>query len=148
VISFNNTFTINDYVVVYVLGPTTVDSSLVNYSWSSPVTQNIIGDGSTTLFELDNSLEYTNPANLIVLANGRRLRTAAGVEYYADGSSAYLLPDRLGFSQALIADNEVLVYIDDIPQILGVDFTVEPYTGDHRHVVFVQIQRNEKVPPF
>jgi hypothetical protein len=139
VVSFNDTFTINDYVVVYVLGPTTIDSTLVNYSWSSPVTQNIIGDGSTTLFELDNSLEYTNPANLIVLANGRRLRTAAGVEYYADGSSAYLLPDRLGFSQALIADNEVLVYINDIPQILGVDFTVEPYTGDHRHVVFASI---------
>ena len=136
VITFNTTFTINDYVVVYVLGPTTIDSTTVNYSWSSPVTQNLIGDGSTTLFELDNSLEYTNPANLIVLANGRRLRTAAGVEYYADGSSAYLLPDRLGFSQALIADNEVLVYINDIPQTLGVDFTVEPYTGDHRHVVF------------
>jgi hypothetical protein len=136
VIAFNDTFTVNDWIVVYVLGPTTIGSTTVNYSWSSPVTQTIIGDGSTTLFELDNSLEYTNPANLIVLANGNRLRTAAGVEYYADGSSAYLLPERLGFSQALIADNEVLVYVNDIPQTLGVDFTVEPFTGDTRHVVF------------
>jgi D-tyrosyl-tRNA(Tyr) deacylase len=42
----------------------------------------------------------------------------------------------LGFSQALISDNEVLVYINDIPQTLGVDYTVEPYAGDGRHVVF------------
>jgi hypothetical protein len=136
VVTFNDTFTVSDFVVVYVLGPTTIGSTTVNYSWSTPVTQTIIADGSSTLFELDNSLEYTNPANIIVLANGQRLRTAAGIEYYADGSSAYLLPDRLGFSQSLIADNEVLVYINDIPQVLGVDFTVEPYTGDTRHVVF------------
>jgi hypothetical protein len=47
-----------------------------------------------------------------------------------------MLPERLGFSQALIANNEVLVYINDIPQVLGVDFTVEPYTGETRQVVF------------
>lgn len=139
VVIFNDTLTVDDWAVLYVLGPTTVDSTTVNYSWSSPVTQTIVSDGSTTLFELDNSLEYTNPANLIVLANGNRLRTAAGVEYYADGSSAYLLPERLGFSQALIANNEVLVYINDIPQTSGVDFTVEPFTGDTRHVVFASV---------
>ena len=136
VVTFGDTFGTGDYVVLYVLAPTTVGSTTVNYSWSAPVSQIIVADGSTTLFELDNSLEYTNPANMIVTANGVRLRTAAGAEYYADGSSAYLLPDRLGFSQALISDNEVLVYINDIPQTLGVDFTVEPYTGDARHVVF------------
>ena len=136
VVIFGDTFVSSDYVVVYVLGPTTVNNTTIDYSWSAPVSQTIIADGSTTLFDLDNSLEYTNPANMIVTANGVRLRTAAGVEYYADGSSAYLLPSRLGFSQILIADNEVLVYINDIPQILGVDFTLEPYTGNGRHVVF------------
>jgi hypothetical protein len=136
VVSFNTSFTSSDAVVVYVMGPTTVDSTTVNYSWSSPVTQTIVSDGLSVLFALDNSLEYTNPANMIVTVNGIRARTAAGVEYFGDGSSAYLLPDRLGFSQALIANNEVLVYINDIPQVLGVDFTVEPYSVDGRHVVF------------
>jgi hypothetical protein len=136
VINFGTTFTSSQWVVVYVLGPTTVDNTTVNYSWSAPTTQIIIADGSTVLFDLDNSLEYTNPANMIVTVNGIRARTAAGVEYFGDGSSAYLLPDRLGFSQALIADNEVLVYINDIPQVLGVDYTVEPFGSDGRHVVF------------
>jgi hypothetical protein len=136
VINFGTTFASNQWVVVYVLGPTTIDSTTIDYSWSTPTSQVIVADGSTVLFELDNSLEYTNPANMIVTVNGVRARTAAGIEYVGDGSSAYLLPDRLGFSQALISDNEVLVYINDIPQTLGVDYTVEPYAGDGRHVVF------------
>ena len=136
VVTFGDTFVTGEYVVLYAIGPTTINGNTVNYSWSAPVSQIIVADGTTTLFELENSLEYTNPANLIVTANGNRLRTAAGVEYYADGSSAYLLPDRLGFSQALIADNEVLVYINDIPQVLGVDFTVEPYASEGRRVDF------------
>jgi len=133
---FGTTFTSSDLVVVYVLGPTTINGTQVNYSWSAPVTQYIVSDGSSLIFELDNSMAYTNPANMIVTVNGARARTAGGVEYFADGSSAYLLPERLGFSDAIVSDNEVLVYINDIPQTLGSDFTVEPYTGDHRHVVF------------
>jgi len=74
---------------------------------------------------------------MIVNVNGRRARTAAGAEYIGDGSTAYELPSRLGFSQSIIADNEVLVYINDIPQTLGVDFTVEPYDGSTpREVIF------------
>ena len=73
----------------------------------------------------------------IVTINGIRARTSAGVEYYADGSTDYMLPQRLGFSQQLISDTEVRVYIDDEIQILGVDYTVEPYTpGDNRAVMF------------
>jgi len=137
VVSFATTFTSTDLVTIYVLGPTTIDSTTVDYSWSTPTTQYIIADGSTVLFALDNSLEYTNPANMIVTINGVRARTAAGVEYLADGSSGYLLPNRLGFTQAFIADNEVLVYINDVPQILGVDYTVEPFeTEDTREVLF------------
>jgi len=136
VVTFATTFTINHVVTLYALGPTTIDGSTVNYSWSSPTTQFIVADGVTTLFALTNSLAYSNPANMIVGINGKRLRTPAGIEHYADGSSAYVLPDRLGFSQALISDNEVLVYVDDIPQTLGVDFTVDPYVGDTRQITF------------
>ena len=136
VINFGTTFTDNQVVTVYVFGPTTIDSTTVNYSWSTPVTQYISGQTGVYTYNLTSSLEYTNPANMIVNVNGVRARTAAGAEYIGDGSTAYELPDRLGFSQALIADNEVLVYVNDIPQTLGVDFTVEPYNGSTREVIF------------
>jgi hypothetical protein len=129
-VTFDNTYTSTDYIALFVLGPTTIDSTTVNYSWSTPVTQYITAPGGGVVtFDLDNSLEYTNPANMIVNVNGVRARTAAGAEYVGDGSTAYALPNRLGVSQSLIADNEVLVYINDIPQTLGVDFTVEPWDG-------------------
>jgi hypothetical protein len=128
VITFGTPFTNTDVVTIYVFGPTTIDSTTVNYSWSTPVTQYISGQTGVFLYNLDNSLEYTNPANMIVNVNGARARTAAGIEYIGDGSTAYELPSRLGFSQAIIADNEVLVYINNIPQTLGVDFTVEPFS--------------------
>jgi hypothetical protein len=135
-ISFLNTYTATDYLALYVLGPTTINSTTVNYSWSTPVTQYITGIAGVYNYSLTNSLEYTNPANMVVNVNGNRARTAAGAEYIGDGSTAYELPDRLGFSQSIIADNEVLVYINDIPQTLGVDFTVEPYNGSTREVIF------------
>jgi hypothetical protein len=115
-------------VALYVLGATTIDSTTVNYSWSTPLTQYIEAQNGESTYDLIYSLEYTNPVNLIVNVNGIRARTAAGAEYVGDGSTAYQLPDRLGFSQALIADNEVLVYVNNIPQTLGVDFTVEPFS--------------------
>ena len=137
-ITFLNTYTATDYIALYVFGPTTINGTTVNYSWSSPVTQYMVAPGNGTLsFDLDNSLEYTNPANMIVNVNGIRARTAGGAEYIGDGSTAYLIPNRLGFSQSIIADNEVLVYINNIPQTLGVDFTVEPWDGvTQREVLF------------
>jgi hypothetical protein len=137
VVTFGTPFTSTDVVTIYVFGPTTIDSTTINYSWGTPVTQYIVGQTGVLTYNITNSLEYTNPVNMIVNVNGRRARTAAGAEYIGDGSTAYELPDRLGFSQAIIANNEVLVYINDIPQTLGVDFTIEPYDGSTpREVVF------------
>jgi hypothetical protein len=63
---------------------------------------------------------------------------SAGARYIADGSTAYPLPDRLGISQSEIQDNEVRVYINDIPQLIYVDFVLEPYDGvTPREVIFV-----------
>jgi hypothetical protein len=136
-VTFGTTFTSTDVVVVYVLGPTTIDSTTVNYSWSTPVTQYIVGETGVYTYDVDNSLEYTNPVNMIVEVNGVRARTAAGAEYVGDGSTGYLIPDRLGFSQSVIADADVIVYINNVEQTLGVDYTVEPYTaGDIREVLF------------
>jgi hypothetical protein len=136
-ITFGTTYTFTDFINLTAIGPTTTNGVTTNYDWSTPQTQVIIADGSTLSYELDNSLAYTNPDNLIVTVNGVRARTSAGIEWYGDGSTDYLLPDRLGFSQSIIANNEVHVYVNDIPQILGVDFTLEPYTtGDLRAVQF------------
>jgi hypothetical protein len=137
VVTFGSAFTSNDVVVVYVFGPTTINGTTVNYSWSAPVYQYIVGQTGVYTYNVINSLDYTNPVNLIVEVDGVRARTAAGAEYVGDGSTGYLIPNRLGFSQSLIADNEVIVYINDVQQTLGVDFTVEPYTaGDVREVLF------------
>jgi hypothetical protein len=135
---FNQAYTETDYISLTAIGATAGEdgSTIYDYSWSTAVTQTIVGDGSTLAFDLDNSVEFTNPANILVTVNGQRARTAAGIEYYGDGSSAFLLPQRLGFSQALISNNDVLVYINDIPQVYGTEFVLEPWTGDQRQVVF------------
>ena len=136
VLTFATSYTDADLMLLVAIAPTTIDSSPVNYSWSAPVTQYITANGSL-IYTLTNSLEYSNPDCLIVTVNGNRARTAAGAEYYADGSTEYLLPERLGFSQSIIADPEVHAYIDDVAQILGVDYFVEPYDGvTPRSVIF------------
>ncbi len=136
-ILFGTTYTATDFLSLVAIGPTTINNTQVNYSWSAPQTQIIVADGVNFSYDLDNSLDFTNPDCAIVTVNGVRARTSAGAEYIGDGSTAYLLPQRLGFSQSLIPDNEVRVYVDNIAQNLGVDFFVEPYeVGDTREVVF------------
>jgi hypothetical protein len=89
------------------------------------------------IYTLDNSLIYVNPDSAIVTVSGVRARTAAGIRHAGDGSTAYTLPDRLGFSQSIIVDNEVHVYVDNEPQTLYVDFVLEPYDGTPREVIFI-----------
>jgi hypothetical protein len=136
-IVFGSTYTATDFISLVALGPTLVNNVEVDYSWSAPQTQIIVADGSSLSYELDNSLVYTNPDCLIVTVNGVRARTAAGAEYVGDGSTAYLLPQRLGFTQDTIANNQVHVYVDQVPQVLNVDFYVEPYdVNNTREVIF------------
>jgi hypothetical protein len=135
-VTFLNTYTSSDLISLIVFGVTIVNNQPIDYSWSVPQTQIIVADGSME-YTLTNSLEYTNPDNLIVEVNGVRARSSAGAEYTADGSSAYMLPQRLGFSQSLISNNEVHVYLNDIQQVFGVDFTLETYDPvDIREVIF------------
>jgi hypothetical protein len=138
-VTFGTTYTNTDSITLYVLAPTYVEATdtTVNYSWSAPQTQIITADGTTLSFTLDNSLIYVNPDSLIVTVNGNRARTAAGIRHIGDGSTAYTLPDRLGFSQSIIVDNEVNVYVDNIPQLLYVDFILEPYDSTSREVIFI-----------
>ena len=101
------------------------------YSWSLPVFETIqVTDSAQLTYTLTNSLQGTNSVNLIVAVNGQRARPYEGARYVADGSTVtYALPDRGGYSQSLIADNDVLVYLNNQAQILGVDFVVSPYVN-------------------
>jgi hypothetical protein len=139
VITFGTTYTSADFLSLTAIAPTLVNDQPVAYSWSTAQIQTIVSPGPIASYLLTNSVQFSNPDNLIVTVNGTRARTSAGAEWYGDGSTEYLLPDRLGFSQALIADTDVRVYIDDIPQTLGVDFTVEPFSpSEARGIVLAQ----------
>jgi hypothetical protein len=139
VIDFGTTYTSTDFLSLTAIAATIVNGQPVAYSWSTAQVQTIISPGPILSYLLTNSVQYTNPDNLIVTVNGARARTSAGAEWYGDGSTEYLLPDRLGFSQSAIADTDVRVYINDIPQTLGTDFTVEPFSpSTARSIVFTQ----------
>ena len=132
VIAFDDTYSSSDWVVITVLGQTTPAQS-----WSYPLTQYLPYLGST--YTLSNSLQGTNDINLIVERNGQRLRPAESIEYIGNGSSVgpYYLPTRGETPQGLIADNDVVVYIDQVRQNLSVDYTVSPWDGSSdRYVEF------------
>jgi hypothetical protein len=125
-VEFSNTYTASDYVVVSVLG---VSTPIAGRSWSTPQTQYFLSAGELA-YTLSNSLSGTNPANLIVEKNGIRARPAESVEYIDDGSSLqFYLPTRGGYSQGLVSDNDVTVYIDNTPLTLGTEFVVDPWDG-------------------
>jgi hypothetical protein len=140
-ITFGTTYTNTDFISLVAISSTTVGSTTVDYSWSVPITQTIVGDGTNLIFDLDNNLDYTNSVNAVVTVNGIRARTAAGMEYVSDGVTAtYLVAQRLGFNQAFLPDSKVFVYCDNILQTSGyvvnpntagatVQFTTVPVTG-------------------
>jgi len=130
-IMFSNTYGSSDEINVTALGST--DGSLP-YTWSTPQTQNFVSYGQLD-YRLENSMSGTNIANLIVEVDGIRARPPEGALYIADGSSGYALPNRGGYSLALVADNDVLVYVDNYRLTLGSDYIVEPYTGSNTRYV-------------
>ena len=68
--------------------------------------------------------QYTNTVTAIVNVNGVRARTAAGIDYIADGiTTVYEVAQRLGIDQSTIADSEVFVYQNEI---LTTAYTVQP----------------------
>jgi hypothetical protein len=132
-IEFADTYTSTDEINITAIGDT--DGSLP-YTWSTLQTQYFNSYGQLD-YQLDNSMSGTNISNLIVEINGIRARPPEGAFYIADGSSGYALPNRGGYSLALVSDNDVLVYVDNQKLNLGTDYIVEPYTGnDTRYVDF------------
>ena len=105
------------------------------YGWSLPVFQTQISDGSLTI-PLTNSLQGTNPVNLVVTSNGLRLRPSEGIEHLADGSTkVFSLPFNGGYSPGLVTDSDVSVYVDDALVDQGVVYTVDPWDGSSNRTV-------------
>jgi hypothetical protein len=132
-ILFSDTYGPSDEINITALGST--DGSLP-YTWSTPITQTFVSYGQLD-YMLDNSMSGTNIANLVVEVDGIRARPPEGALYIADGSSGYALPNRGGYSLALVSDNDVYVWVNNERLTLGSDYIVEPYTGsDTRYVDF------------
>lgn len=128
-ITFTATYGATDLLEITALG----DSAFG--SWSTPVTQYAVADGATFTYALTNSLQGTNPANIIVEKNGIRARPAEGVEYTGDGSSVtFDLPARGGYSLGTVNDSEVSVYVDNVPLTLTTEWVLDPLDGIYRTV--------------
>ena len=127
-ITFEYTFGATDRINLTCLGYAATGTT---HSWSLPVFETItITDSSVLDYPLVNSLQGTNPANIIVTRNGLRAIPSEGIRYVSNGvQTVYELPTRGGYNQALIADNDVAVYIGNQPLILGIDFFVDPVIG-------------------
>ena len=130
-ITFPNSFDASDLVVLVVMSSTTNN----NYTWSVPLTEWFVSDGALS-FDLSQAVNYSNPTNLIVTLNGRRVRPWESVSYTSDDTTlTYELPNNGDIDQGLIADNDVLVYVDDLPQILNQDYVVDPFDGSSQRTV-------------
>ena len=133
-ITFSTTYTSSDLITVVALGTTTPQKS-----WSTPRGEYFQYDGSTLQFTLSESLQGTNPIDLVVFQDGKRIRPPESIEYTGDGSSAgpYYIPTRGQIPQGLISDNDVKVYVDNEEQFLAVDWTLTPWDGSSdRYVAF------------
>jgi len=119
------------------------------YDWSAPQVQTVVADNNfvlTKTITAINSLEGTNPANMIVTRNGLRLEPPEGIEWFGDSSTvSFGLPQRGNYQQNIIDPvSDILVWVDGEPQTqsLGAfvgDFSVTNWDGSNtpgRQVVF------------
>jgi hypothetical protein len=102
------------------------------HSWSTATTQYHTITQSDTLtnsVNLDNSMQGTNVANLVVTINGKRLQPPSGIEWTGDGtSSSFGLPQRSGYSQSAInAYTDIQVWVNNVLQMQNYGSTVGNY---------------------
>ena len=148
-VDFGTSLGFNDGVALVALGDTVDNSNPIQYSWSTPQTQTVVVGSAlaiTKTITAINSLEGTNPANMVVTRNGLRLRPAEGIEWIGDDSSvSFGLPQRGGYQQNIIDPaTDILVWVDGVVQTqsLGAfvgDFSVTNWDGSNtpgRQVVF------------
>ena len=108
-------------------------TATTDYTWSTPQVQNFVVDAGTAFsktFAMTNSMQGSNPANIVVTRNGLRLRPAEGIEWFGDASSvSFGLPQRGGYDQSVIyAPTDITVWVDNILQVQSVGATIGPYS--------------------
>jgi len=126
VITFTQTYGSSDRINLTCLGYAGTGPT---YSWSLPIFQSFFIENSTILsYTLTNSLQGTNPVNIVVTRNGVRARPSNSVRYITNGlQTIYDLPITDGVNQELITDNDVSVYLDNQVLIQNVDYVVDPF---------------------
>ena len=140
-ITFTNTYGATDRINLVAFG---YGYTGTTYSWSLPVFNTpliTVTDPDQYTYIISNIMQGTNPINTIVTLNGARLTPYEGIRYVGTGgTTTYALPDRGGYSPALVADNDVEVYIDSQPQILNVDFVVDAWDmmSASRTITFIE----------
>jgi len=127
-ITFTNTYNSTNRINLTALGYGYTGQT---YSYSLPVFETIIVTDPTLLtYTLSNSMQGTNPINLVILINGSRITPYEGIRYVGNGSTTtYALPDRGGYSPNLVANNDVSVYVDNQPLIDNVDYVLNSWDG-------------------
>ncbi len=145
-VNFGQSFGFDDGIALVALGTTTPEQ----YSWSTPQVQTVVANSALVVsksINAINSLEGTNPANMIVTRNGLRLRPPEGIEWIGDDSSlSFGLPQRGGYQQSIIDPiTDISVWVDGQLQTQSLgdfvgDFSVTNWDGSNtpgRQVVFV-----------
>jgi hypothetical protein len=126
-ITFSHTYDNTNRINLSTLG---YPSSGPVREWSLPVFETVVIDSttaSTLTIPLTNSMQGTNPVNLVVTVNGIRARPSDGARYIANGTTTtFNLPNTGGYSLTTVANNDVSVYVDNQALILGVNFAVNP----------------------
>ena len=126
IVNFDTTYGATDRINLATLG---YASSGPTQSWSLPVFETIVADGSST-YPLTNSIQGTNPVNLIVTVNGARVRPYQNIAAIGNGlTQSFDLPNNNGYNAALMDGASVAVYVDNILQTNGSDYIVNPYDG-------------------
>jgi hypothetical protein len=144
-VSFGTTYGFDDGIALVAFGAT----QPIDYSWSTPQVTNTIADSAivtSKTITLTTSVQGTNPANMIVVRNGRRLRPPEGIEWFGNNSTVeFGLPQRGGYQQSIIDPaTDMQVWVDNVlqTQSLGAfigDYSVTNWDGSNdpgRQVVF------------
>jgi hypothetical protein len=132
---FTQTYDATNRINLSTLGYT--GNSTAN-GWSLPVFETLIADASivdSQAIILTNSMQGTNPVNLIVSVNGQRVEPPQGARYIGNGTQKIFNLPRYGrYNQSLVSNNDVEVYVNGTALILGVDFVLNAFTAPPRAV--------------
>jgi hypothetical protein len=103
-VTFGQSFGPNDGIALVALGVTTPEQ----YSWSTPQIQTVVANSALIISKSitsNNTLEGTNPANIIVTRNGRRLQPAEGIEPATPAALQQALPLCLAEASCMSTQN-------------------------------------------